>query len=204
MTLYYSSNEKKQKAYIKDRKLQEFNDELQQQVVDDEIASVLGIERKSNNLGKLAVRLINKLGEDLLPKGYTTGNKKLTPMELLTASIQTGSLSQLFQRLKSLPDSQLNPTQRAIRDDLNNPLTLSVLNDSIVNTLPAGAQATASELINLLGGPENVNNSLDMVEKSSESESESKSEPTLQILNKRARGRPPGAKNKKKWKQGEV
>lgn len=168
MSLFYSSNQKRQQKYIINRRLQEVNDENQQKIVDDAIDKELGLETESTNLGKLASRVINKLGNELLPKELNVKLQEynLTPMEFLTKSIKDGTLSNLFEKLKKLPNNILNKTQRAIRDDLSNSQTKDFLNNDIQENLSKGPLEVAKSLVENLGGSENIDNTLDMIDKS--------------------------------------
>lgn len=66
--LFYSSNEAKERKYVDENKIRMLNDEAQQQVVDAQIDSELGLERQTSNLTKLANRVINKIGVSDIPK----------------------------------------------------------------------------------------------------------------------------------------
>jgi len=65
---FYSSNEAKERKYVDENKIRMLNDEAQQQVVDAQIDSELGLERQTSNLTKLANRVINKIGVSDIPK----------------------------------------------------------------------------------------------------------------------------------------
>lgn len=58
---FYSSNEAKERKYVDENKIRMLNDEAQQRVVDEQIASELGLEQSSTNLGNLASRIFKKL-----------------------------------------------------------------------------------------------------------------------------------------------
>jgi len=66
VSLFYSSNEKKQRKYIKDRQLEEINQANQQEIVDNAIDKELGFEQKATKLSKLASRVIGKIVMKLL------------------------------------------------------------------------------------------------------------------------------------------
>ena len=58
---FYSSNEAKERKYVDENKIRMLNDEAQQRVVDEQIASELGLEQSSTNLGQFASRVFKKL-----------------------------------------------------------------------------------------------------------------------------------------------
>lgn len=171
MSLFYSSNERKQRKYIKENKIRELNDEAQQQIVDDEISKELGLDEKATNLGKLATRVINKLGSEILPKPIRTDIKftteQFTPMELLTNSIKDGTLTNLFEKLKILPNKLLNKTQRIIRDDLSNEDNKKIINELIAEDIAnsRGPDEIKKTVLESLGGINNEDIVLDMIKK---------------------------------------
>ena len=65
-SLFYSSNEKKQRKYIKDRQLEEINQANQQEIVDNALDKELGFEQKATKLSKLASRVIGKIGNEIV------------------------------------------------------------------------------------------------------------------------------------------
>jgi hypothetical protein len=166
---FYSSNQKKQKDYIKSRYLQEQNDTEQQDRVDYTNAIESNLDTKATNLSKLATRVVNKIGSEILPynQGKLTSNQ-YTPMQLLTNSINNGKLTQLFEKLKALPNSLLNKTQRLIRDDLNNSENKKQINYQIEDASANGPDAIANAVIQSMGGIGNENLILDMIDKTSE------------------------------------
>lgn len=166
VSTFYSSNEKKQKDYIKNRYLQEQNDDEQQNRVDRSIKKNLDLEEQATELSKLATRVVNKLGSELPQLGYSE-KKQLTysPIKLLTNSINNGQLTTLFDELKALPDSSLNKTQLLIRNDLNDPENKKMINFLIEDAIPNGADAIAKTVVESLGGVGNEQLVLDMISK---------------------------------------
>ena len=166
---FYSSNEQKEKAYVESQKKKEVNDYKQQEIVDDEIAKELGLQQEANNLSKLATRVVNKIGTELIPKQYNQNFTKLqyTPMQLLTNSIQTGQLTSLFDKIKALPNSSLNKKQKLIRGDLSDSEFKSIMNDSIAESSSKGVDAIANTVVETMGGDDAAMKSLvlDMIEK---------------------------------------
>jgi len=166
---FYSSNEQKQKKYIKSRRIEEFNEEKQQQVVDDSINKELGLETEASDLGKLATRVINKIGTEIIPKSFNQNLTKFqyTPLQLLTNSIEKGTLTNLFDKIKALPNSSLNKKQRIMRDDLNKPEFKSIMNESIADSASSGTNAIIKTVIETMSGSESDTDVLDMVKKAS-------------------------------------
>lgn len=58
---FYSSNESKQRKYIKENKIRELNQEAQQEIVDAQIDAELGLESKATKLSALSKRITDKL-----------------------------------------------------------------------------------------------------------------------------------------------
>lgn len=199
MSLFYSSNERKERKYVKENKIRELNDEAQQQIVDDEISKELGLDEKATNLGKLATRVINKLGTEILPKPVGTDIKftteQFTPMELLTNSIKNGTLSDLFEKLKALPNKLLNKTQRIIRDDLSDTESKNMINELIADDVSKSKSADEirKTVLESLGGIGNEEIVLDMIRKAKEASfdvsTSSKESKVENILKKKKRVR---------------
>jgi len=181
MSLFYKSNQAKEKTYVKENKLRELNQEAQQEIVEYQISQDLGLDEQATNLGRLAKRVINRLGSEILPVGkdvkFTT--EQITPMDLIKKSIEDGTLTQLFEKLKALPNNLLNKTQRIIRDDLSNPDTKRIINQLIEEDLSnnRGADAIRRTVLESLGGIGNEDIVLDMIKKTNSSTT---SEVTLQ------------------------
>lgn len=152
MSLFYSSNEKKERRYVKENKIRELNDEEQQQIVDDEIDRELGLEKRASNISILTKRITDKLVgvQPVIVKGN----------EILLNSINNSKLSELFNKIKTLPDSSLNKTQRLIRDDLKNGVSKDIINEIIAEAVPNGPDAIKQAVLDALGGTDTVNNEL--------------------------------------------
>lgn len=205
---FYSSNEKKQKSYIKNRVIKEFNEEKQQQVVDDSIAEELGLQQEASNLSKLATRVINKIGNELIPKSFNAKlqEQNFTPIEYLKYSIENGNLSGLIDDIKALPDSLLNKVQRLLKRDLNNPQIKDNINDGIIKSIPYGSEAITNALIQNVAGKAHEKDFLQMIKFTENAkigrtkslpETEFK-EPEVKEAEKSKRGRKKGSKNKPK------
>lgn len=208
-SLFYSSNEKKQRKYIKDRQLEEINQANQQEIVDNALDKELGFEQKATKLSKLASRVIGKIGNEIVDDLSSTSFKSklnqlnMSPLDYLKNSVENGTLSQLFDKIKVLPNSILNRRQQTIRDDLNNPEIKALMNDELAAVASSGTANIVNTVLEVLGGNENNDDVLDMV---------SKAEPKLISVagyshslqrEKKKPGPKPGSKNKTKDEKDE-
>lgn len=194
-SLFYSSNEKKQRKYIKDRQLEEINQANQQEIVDNALDKELGFEQKATKLSKLASRVIGKIGNEIVDDLSSTSFKSklnMSPLDYLKNSVENGTLSQLFDKIKALPNSILNRRQQIIRDDLNNPEIKSLMNDELAAVASSGTDNIVNTLLEVLGGNENYDDVLDMVSKAKKA-----------THNESRRGPKPGSKNKTKDEKDE-
>ena len=198
VSLFYSSNEKKQRKYIKDRQLEEINQANQQEIVDNALDKELGFEQKATKLSKLASRVIGKIGNEIVDDLSSTSFKSklnqlnMTPLDLLKNSVENGTLSQLFDKIKILPNSILNRRQQIIRDDLNNPEIKALMNDELAAVASSGTANIVNTVLEVLGGHENYDDILDMVSKAKKA-----------THNELRRGPKPGSKNKTKDEKDE-
>ena len=171
VSLFYSSNEKKQRKYIKDRQLEEINQANQQEIVDNALDKELGFEQKATKLSKLASRVIGKIGNEIVDDLSSTSFKSklnqlnMSPLDYLKNSVEKGTLSQLFDKIKVLPNSILNRRQQTIRDDLNNPEIKALMNDELAAVASSGTANIVNTVLEVLGGNENNDDVLDMVSK---------------------------------------
>lgn len=161
MSLFYKSNEAKERKYVKENKIRELNDEAQQEIVDEQIDKELGLDRKATNIGLLSKRVTDKLVN--AKSGKTTSAN-----DTLLNAINNGKLSELFNKLKALPDSLLSKTQRLIRDDLKNEETKKIVNELIAESIPNGPEAIKIAVLQSLGGVNNEDIVLDMISKINE------------------------------------
>jgi hypothetical protein len=152
MSLFYSNNEKKQRRYIKENKIRELNQEAQQEIVDAQLEKELGLEKKATNISLLTRRITDKLVgvQPAVVKGS----------EILLNSINNSKLTELFNKMKTLPDSSLNKTQRLIRDDLKNETNKTIINAIISEAVPNGVDAIKQAVLDALGGTNAENNEL--------------------------------------------
>ena len=163
MSLFYSSNERKESKYVKENKIRELNQEAQQQIVDEQIDKELGLDRKATNIGLLSKRVADKLVNATARNG-----KVISANDTLLNAINNGKLSELFNKIKALPDSLLSKTQRLIRDDLKNEETKKIVNELIAESVPNGSEAIKIAVLQSLGGINNEDIVLDMISKINE------------------------------------
>lgn len=162
---FYSNNEKKQRKFVKENKMRELNQEEQQQVVDSQTSFELAQDAKANNLSKLASRVVDKIGSEIIPKSQNFTALQYTPLQLLTNIIKTGQLTNLFEEVKALPNSILNRKQRLIRNDLNDEGFKSIMNENIAEAAPSGDEAIAQTVVETMGGYQNQEEVFDMMQK---------------------------------------
>lgn len=138
MSLFYDCNECKEKEYVKENGIRALNESKQQDIVDMQIAEALGLDVQASNLSRLAKRVINSIGSDLLPtniKVVETAKQKV-PVDYLLQAITTGKLTELFDKIKAIPVQKLSKKARVIQDDVkNNKDMKEVLNEGIANII---------------------------------------------------------------------
>jgi hypothetical protein len=164
---FYSNNEKKLRKFVKENKIRELNQEEQQQVVDSQTTFELAKDVKAENLSKLASRVANKISSDLIPTNFNQTFTPLqnTPLQLLTDVIKKGQLTNLFNEMKALPDSELSATQKFIRDRLNDPQFKSLMNENIAEAAPSGNEAIATSIVQTMSNSKNPKETYDIVMK---------------------------------------
>lgn len=211
-SLFYSSNEKKQRKYIKDRQLEEINQANQQEIVDNALDKELGFEQKATKLSKLASRVIGKIGNEIVDDLSSTSFKSklnqlnMSPLDYLKNSVEKGTLSQLFDKIKVLPNSVLSRKQQIIRDDLNNPEIKALMNDELAAVASSGTANIVNTVLEVLSGNENNDDVLDMVSKATHNEVLALADTPFSSRLGRHKSRPgpkPGSKNKTKDEKDE-
>lgn len=138
---FYSNNEKKQRAYVKDRRIKEEQEEQQQQVVDEQIAKELGLESKASRIGELSARVAKKLN-----------NAVVGDEDVLLNAITNGTLSTLFEKVKVLDKTKLNMKEQSILSNLENKANIQRLNEAIGEEVMNGPEAIQRVLLEELGG----------------------------------------------------
>lgn len=138
-------NEERQRRYLKQRREQEINDDRQQDVIDEMNAERLGFDRTATQLSRLGKRVFT----DLIENTTTPTEKKVvdilkntfnTPAEIKKSNptlidfIKTGTLSQLFDKIKQINPKTLSKKSKLVQTDLkNNTMLKDVLNENIMN-----------------------------------------------------------------------
>jgi len=154
---FYSSNESKQRKYIKENKIRELNQEAQQEIVDDQVATELGLEQKATKLSALSKRITDKL--------VGVKPEVLRGDTILLRAINNSQLSDLFEKIKLLKDSTLTKTQQSIRNNLSVQRNKDIINSLIQEAVPNGVDAIKSTVINALGGDGNEESVLELITK---------------------------------------
>ena len=154
---FYSSNEAKERKYVKENRIRELNQEAQQDIVDEQIDNELGLESKATKMSALSKRITDKL--------VGTKPEVLKGDALLVRAINNGQLSDLFEKIKLLKDSALTKTQQSIRDNLSVQRNKDIINSLIQEAVPNGVDAIKSAVINALGGDGNEESVLELITK---------------------------------------
>jgi hypothetical protein len=154
---FYSSNEAKERKYVKENRIRELNQEAQQDIVDEQIDNELGLESKATKMSALSKRITDKL--------VGTKPEVLKGDALLVRAINNGAITELFNKIKVMKDSTLTKTQIAIKNNLNLQSTKDVINELIQDALPNGVDAIKNVLINSLGGEGNQDSVLELITK---------------------------------------
>ena len=159
VSTFYSSNEQKQKDYLTQRRLQEDNDFDQQERVDDELEKELGLEQRASKTALMAQRVAKKLSTLNTPEKIASVN------DILLNAINNSKLTELFDKIKKIPNNKLNKKQQLIRDDLSNTENKRIINELIQEAMPNGPDAIRKTVLESLGGVENVDLVIDMINK---------------------------------------
>jgi len=106
-----NSNQKRLKKYTQDRRIEEENNDIHQDLLDAEIAKELGLEVQATNLAKMAKRVVSQLGETVI-------NNKGT--SYLKNAISSGKLSDLFDMIKGMNTDGLSKKEKIIISDIKN------------------------------------------------------------------------------------
>lgn len=149
MSLFYDCNECKEKLYVKENKIRELNQEAQQQIVDEQIDTELGLENTSTNLGKFASRVLQKLNTSSIPEVSKPSDKDIEKYNLavLDNAVKSNQLTQLFKELKALPKNALNKTQTNIQAKMSSSDIQKRLNDMIATAVQQSEERTIPKLI---------------------------------------------------------
>jgi hypothetical protein len=142
---FYSSNEAKERKYVKENRIREINQRTQQEIVDEQIDNELGLESKSTKLSSLAKRIVNKLGDDLFDKNVET-KKQLSAFDILTEAIKNKKLTELFQGIKSLPDNLLTKGEASDVKLLKAPEVKKQFNNELTAIIERKGTPTATDI----------------------------------------------------------
>lgn len=133
---FYGSTQSRLKKYTVDRRIEEHNGEVQQAKVYQRLAEERGDVDSADRLAKLATMVINKFGQQVQAHTIDTNAPiEQQPFDLrsyLKQAIQSGTLSQLWDRMKKVPDSQLSKKAQIIKSDIkNSKMLMDILNEKL-------------------------------------------------------------------------
>jgi hypothetical protein len=143
---FYSSNEAKQRKYIKQNRLRELNQEAQQEIVDEQIDAELGLESKTTKLSNLAKRVVNQLGSELIPLNQDETKNQLSAFDILTLAIKNQKLTELFQDIKKIPNNLLTEGEASDVKLLKSPEVKKQFNNELTAVIEKKGVPTATDI----------------------------------------------------------
>lgn len=105
--MFYSSNQQKQRQYLKLRRAEEENADIQQDALDQQLAAERGFETRASNLTRLARRVASNIGEES------------NPLEKPKAGLKAINFSDMIQKIIGLDPLTLSKKARIVWKDLN-------------------------------------------------------------------------------------
>lgn len=135
--MMFACEGQRQKKYLKLRKEEEINQINQQEVLDELIAEEKGLDISAEKLSNLAKRVVNKIGQEVFqPEINKAGVVTPKPTDRILEAIRSGKLSELFERIKSIPTTKLTKKQKIIQKDLkDNTVLKQIINEEIAQIL---------------------------------------------------------------------
>lgn len=167
---FYGSTQSRLHTYTADRRVEERNGDIQQAKVYQKIAEQQGDIDTADRLAKLATNVINRFGQQVqaqLPQDKQP-SEPFDVRKVLANAIDSGTLSQLWDRVKVIPKSQLSHTAQIIQNDIkHNRMLREVLNEKVALYashkhnlkvgIPSGRQMLKSQVdISSLSGPDDL------------------------------------------------
>lgn len=134
---FYGSTQSRLKTYTADRRVEENNGDIQQAKVYQRLAIERGDMETADRLSKLGTMIINKFGQSVqaqvAPALSTTESPvKFDIRSVLKQALENGTLSQLWDRMKAVPDSKLSHKAQIIKSDIkHNKLMRDILNEKL-------------------------------------------------------------------------
>jgi hypothetical protein len=162
----FSSNQQKQRAFVKDRRIKEEVEYDQQEKLDAILDKEAGIDEYSSNLADLSKRVGRKLSTNT-QQFDTKYSLEQNARKMLNDAINNNNLTELFNKMKKIKDNVLTSRQIIIRDDLSNSTNRDVINQLIQEALPGGVDAIKQTVLESLGGIGGEKDVLDMISKTS-------------------------------------
>jgi len=138
MSLYYASNQRRQRKFNTEDRLREVNQDHQQDIVDDKLSLEFGLENDSSSkIGNLTRRVLNKLE-------YEDEEKDEKP--LLTENINNKTLSDIFDILKK--------TYKILNDkNVKNKINETLLKSIKTNQSAEVVASVIEKMLNEIGIP---------------------------------------------------
>jgi hypothetical protein len=140
MSSFYSTNEQKQRKYLKERAKEADNEYDQQERVWEAVDKELGLETRASNIGEFSKRVARLANKSVMD---TSGDS------ILASSIKSGTLSELFDKVKLIESSKLTHREDVLRNFLGNNKT--TLNEVINENLQHGPDAIKKAIIAAVG-----------------------------------------------------
>lgn len=155
---FYGSTQSRLRTYTADRRIEEQNGEIQQSKVYQKLAEERGDVESADRLARLGTMVINKFGQQVMthtvPTNAPLGQQKFDIRSYLKQAIENGTLSQLWDRMKNVPDSKLSKVAQIIKSDLKvNKMLKEELNIKLKEVIDTKLSAQKiDEFIQLLEG----------------------------------------------------
>lgn len=133
---FYSSNNKKFKAYATSRRKEEEYYDDQQDQLDEMLAEKRGEVAMVDRYARLAKQVVNSFGQQVLqPSKQLAQSGTPAATDYLRDLIKTGSLSQWFDKIKNMDTKGLSKAAKIIVKDIKDPNTRSQIVQSFNDTL---------------------------------------------------------------------
>lgn len=134
---FYGSEQSRLHTYTKDRHVEEDNGDVQQAKVYQTLAESLGDIASADRLAKMGTMVLNKFGQSVQTHDVST-TQPITelPFDIrsyLKQAITDGTLSRVWDAIKSIPPTQLSPVARIVQGDIKNDQSMKdVVNQTLM------------------------------------------------------------------------
>lgn len=134
---FYGSEQSRLHTYTKDRHVEEDNGDVQQAKVYQTLAESLGDIASADRLAKMGAMVLNKIGQTVQDREVkTTQPISEQPFDIhnyLKQAITNGTLSKVWEAIKSIPPTQVTPVARIVQGDIKNDQSMKdVVNQTIM------------------------------------------------------------------------